>query len=173
MSSGYAPLSSWILNPSAPASTSASRCESSAARAPACKPMLTGQPSSPASTRSIAHGGSSKPAVISVVTPPARAGGSSSGPIVWTWLSTAPGVAISPYAMYDLVWGPMTRSMPSLISGLPDRPMPAMRPSLMPMSALTTPMTGSTTRAPVSTMSSSEGPVAESDCAIRERRFFA
>ena len=39
------------------------------ARAPACMPTLTGHASSPASTRSIANGGSSKPAVISVVTP--------------------------------------------------------------------------------------------------------
>ena len=41
--------------------------------------------------------------------------------------------------MIGRVWGPMTRSMPSLMSGLPARPMPAIRPSLMPMSALTTP----------------------------------
>ena len=99
MRSGYAPLSSWILKPVAPASTSPSRCPSAIARAPACIPTLTGQPSSPASTRSIANGGSSNPAVIRVVTPPDSAGGSSSGSIVWTWLSTAPGVAISPYAM--------------------------------------------------------------------------
>ena len=75
--------------------------------------------------------------------------------------------------MNDFVWGPITRSMPSLIAGLPARPIPAIRPSLMPMSALTTPMTGSTTSAPVSTTSSSDGPVASSHCAIRLRRFFA
>ena len=75
--------------------------------------------------------------------------------------------------MYDFVCGPMTRSMPSLIAGLPDRPIPAIRPSLIPMSAFTTPMTGSMTSAPVSTTSSSDGPAAWSHCAIRERRFFA
>ena len=69
--------------------------------------------------------------------------------------------------------GPTTRSIPSLIAGLPARPIPAIRPSLMPMSALTTPMTGSTTTAPVSTTSSSDGPDAASHCAIRERRFLA
>ena len=79
MSSGYAPLSSWILKPSAPTSTRASRCESSVARAPACIPMLSGQPSSAASVRSIAYGGSSNPAVMSVVTPADSAGGRSSG----------------------------------------------------------------------------------------------
>ncbi len=69
-------------------------------------PTLTGQPSSPARTRSIAYGGSSKPAVMSVVTPPDSAGGSSSGSIVWTCVSTPPGVAIRPYAMYGFVFGP-------------------------------------------------------------------
>ncbi len=44
----------------------------------------------------MAHGGSSKPAVMSVVTPAASAVGMSSGVIRWTWLSTAPGVAIRP-----------------------------------------------------------------------------
>ncbi len=75
--------------------------------------------------------------------------------------------------MNDLVWGPMTRSMPSVIAGLPARPTPAIRPSLMPMSALTTPSTGSTTSAPARTTSSSDGPVASSHCAIRLRRFLA
>ena len=51
----------------------------SIARAPACMPMLIGHASSPASTRSIANGGSSKPAVMNVVTPAESAGGSSSG----------------------------------------------------------------------------------------------
>ncbi len=75
--------------------------------------------------------------------------------------------------MNDLVCGPMTRSTPSLISGLPDLPMPAIRPSLMPMSALTTPITGSMTSAPAMSMSSSDGPAAASHWAIRLRRFFA
>jgi len=57
---------------------------------------LTGHPSRPANVRSIAHGGSSKPAVMSVVTPPDSAAGRRAGLIAWTWLSTAPGVAISP-----------------------------------------------------------------------------
>ena len=49
-----------------------------------------------ASIRSIAQGGSSKPAVMSVVTPPDSAAGISCGVMAWTWLSTAPGVAIRP-----------------------------------------------------------------------------
>ena len=55
---------------------------------------------------------------------------------------------------------PISRSMPSLIAGLPARPTPAIRPSLIPMSALTTPIEGSTTTAPVITTSSSDGPAA-------------
>ena len=46
--------------------------------------------------RSIAHGGSSKPAVISVVTPADKAAGTIWGVIRWTWLSTTPGVATRP-----------------------------------------------------------------------------
>ncbi len=46
--------------------------------------------------RAIANGGSSKPAVMSVVTPPDSAAGTSCGLIAWTWLSTAPAVAIRP-----------------------------------------------------------------------------
>ena len=39
--------------------------------------------------------------------------------------------------MIGSVWGPIGRSIPSLISGLPARPTPTTRPSLIPMSALT------------------------------------
>ena len=84
------------LEADAPASSSASRRPSSSARAPAWSPTLTGQSSNAASVRSMAHGGSSKPAVMSVVTPAERAVGISSGLMRWTWLSTAPGVAMRP-----------------------------------------------------------------------------
>ena len=66
-----------------PARTPAGRCSAASRRVAA-------------SVRSIAQGGSSKPAVMSVVTPPDSAAGSSSGEMRWTWLSTAPGVAIRP-----------------------------------------------------------------------------
>ena len=42
------------------------------------------------------YGGSSNPAVISVVTPADRATGTSRGVIRCTWLSIPPAVAISP-----------------------------------------------------------------------------
>jgi hypothetical protein len=103
-------------------------------------------------------GGSVNPAVIRVVMPPARAGGIRFGLTVWTWLSTPPGVAIRPYPAIGFVCGPISRSMPSLIPGFPPRPMPAIRPSLMPMSAFRTPSTGSTITAPTTIASSSLGP---------------
>ena len=96
MSSGYAPLSSWILNPTAPASTSASRWPSSIARAPACMPMLIGHASSPASDplhreRRLleARGDERRDAAR-------ERRREQLGVIVWTCESTAPGVAIEP-----------------------------------------------------------------------------
>jgi hypothetical protein len=62
--------------------------------------------------------------VISVVTPPDSAAGSSRGLIAWTWLSTAPGVAMSPYAGIGAVCGPMSSSIRSLIARFPARPTP-------------------------------------------------
>ena len=58
--------------------------------------------------------------------------------------------------MIGWVCGPMRSSIPGLIPSFPARPTPTMRPSLMPMSALTAPMTGSSTSAPAMTTSSSE-----------------
>ena len=58
--------------------------------------MLTRPALKPRNIRSIANGGSSNPAVMRVVTPAESAAGRSSGESRWTWLSMAPGVAISP-----------------------------------------------------------------------------
>ena len=107
-------------------------------RSPAV-PRLTGNPSIARIVIPIAIGGSSNPAVIRVVTPADRATGSRLGVIRWTWLSTAPAVAISPYPMIGSVFGPIVMSMPAVMSGLPARPIPTMRPSLIPMFAFTTP----------------------------------
>ena len=85
--------------------------------------MLTGHASRPASIRSIAHGGSSKPAVMSVVTPPDRAAGSSSGLIeVDVGVDRARASRSGRSPCTACVCGPMTRSMPSLIAGLPGAP---------------------------------------------------
>ena len=118
-------------------------------------------------------GGSSNPAVISVVTPAESAGPTSSGAIRCTWLSMAPGVAISPYPMTGSVFGPIVMSTPSVTSAFPARPMPATRPSLIPMLVLRTPSRGSTRRTPATRTSSSLSAVARSSWVIRERMFFA
>ena len=59
----------------------------------------------------------------------------------WTCTSIAPAVAIMPSAERTSVLAPivMPGVTPSMICGLPALPMPAMRPSLMPMSHLTMP----------------------------------
>ena len=84
-----------------------------------------------------------------------------------------PGVAISPWQGIGHVPGPIVRSTPSVMSGLPARPMPAMRPSLIPRSAFSTPRRGSTITALAITASSSLSPVARSCWVMRERRFLA
>ena len=74
--------------------------------------------------------------------------------------------------MYDFVCGPTTRSMPSLIAGLPARPMPAIRPVLDADVRLDDADHGVDDERPGRTSSSDSGRVS-SHWAIRERRFFA
>ena len=61
------------------------------------------------------------------------------GQMKWMCASMPPAVTISPSPAMTSVPGPMTMSTPGWTSGLPALPMPTMRPSLMPMSALTMP----------------------------------
>ena len=72
----------------------------------------------------------------------------------WTCVSTAPAVRIFPLPAMISVSGPMTRSgwTPSMVSGFPALPMPVIRPSRMPTSALTMPQ-WSMIKAPVTTVS--------------------
>ena len=81
------------------------------------------------------------PPPMIVVMPAASASSTICGQIRWTWQSIAPAVRILPLPAMISVDGPMTRSgwTPSMVSGLPALPMPTMRPSRMPMSALTMP----------------------------------
>ena len=78
----------------------------------------------------------------------------SCGQIRWTWQSTAPAVRILPLPAITSVPGPMTSagSTPSIVSGLPALPMPTMRPSRTPTSALMMPQWSRMT-APVMTRS--------------------
>jgi hypothetical protein len=76
-----------------------------------------------------------------VVIPLASASVMISGQIRCTWQSIAPAVRILPLPLMISVLGPITRSgcTPSVVSGLPARPMATMRPSRTPTSALITP----------------------------------
>ncbi len=94
------------------------------------------------------------PPPIRVVTPEASASSTNCGQMKCTWASTAPAVRILPLPEITSVSGPITSSgwTPSMVSGLPALPSAVIRPSRMPMSALTTPQWSSTT-APVITVS--------------------
>ena len=119
---------------------------------------MSGQSSRPARVRSIAHGGSSKPAVMSVVTPPDSAAGHELG-------RDQVDVAVDGARRRDQAVAHDRRGVRAdrqldavADPGLPARPTPTIRPSLMPMSALTTPMTGRRRAPRRSTASSSDGP---------------
>ncbi len=94
------------------------------------------------------------PPPATVVVPAASAICSICGPTMWTWVSIVPAVRISPLPAATSVQGPMTRagSTPPIVSGLPALPMPTMRPSRTPTSALTMPQWSRMT-APVITRS--------------------
>ena len=79
------------------------------------------------------------PPPIIVVTPLISASSICCGQMKWIWESMPAGVAISPSPAITSVPGPITMSTPGCTSGLPPLPMPTIRPSLMPMSALMMP----------------------------------
>ena len=168
-----APQSSCTFRPIAPDAIARSANPGTSVRAEACNPRFTGRRSNASKVRSMRHGGSSNPAVTNVVTPADSATGTSRGLNRCTCESIAPGVRIRPWHGIGHVPGPIVRSMPSVMSGFPARPMPTTRPSLMPTSAFTIPSSGSTTIAPPTTASSSLSEVARSCWPIRDRKFFA
>ncbi len=165
IAAGVDPQSSCSLKPAAPPRS----CSHSAA-SPTVLPLpsrttFTGSVSIADSIRARFHGpgvtvvalvpsAGPVPPPISVVMPTPRASGTCCGQIRCTWQSTAPAVRIFPFPARISVPGPITRSgwTPSMVSGLPALPSATIRPSRMPMSALTTPQWSSTT-APVMTRS--------------------
>jgi hypothetical protein len=74
-----------------------------------------------------------------VVTPDISASSICCGQMKWMWLSMPPAVTIIPSPAMISVPPPMAIVTPGWMSGLPALPMPAMRPPLMAMSALTIP----------------------------------
>ena len=78
------------------------------------------------------------PPPMNVVTPLASASSACCGQMKWMCVSMPPAVTISPSPAIASVVTPtiMPGVTPAITSGLPALPMPAMRPCLMPMSAL-------------------------------------
>ncbi len=167
MTAGVAPQSSCTLSPHAPATT----CSLSASgRLPLPLPMiprLTGMVSAAWRSLPMLYGPGVQvvplepsegpvPPPMRVVMPLVSACSACCGAIRWTWVSMAPAVAMRCSPAMASVPGPMTRSGSTLfcVCGLPDLPMPTMKPSLMPMSHLTTPTIGSMTTTLVMTVSS-------------------
>ena len=79
------------------------------------------------------------PPPISVVMPALRASSKSCGQMKWTCASIAPAVRMRPSPAMASVPGPTTMSTSGWMSGLPALPMPAIRPSRKPKSALMMP----------------------------------
>src|SRR5215213_7658163 len=86
--------------------------------------------------------------MTSVVSPPASAASATCGESQCTCGSTPPGVTTMPVASITAVPVSSTTSIPSIVSGLPARPIATIRPPAMPMLAYLTPSTGSATRPP-------------------------
>lgn len=80
-----------------------------------------------------------------VVTPEASEASMMRGDSRWTWVSMAPAVAIMPSPETIVVPVPTTTSIPSSVSGLPARPIEAIRPSIRPIEVFLMPWIASMT----------------------------
>lgn len=80
-----------------------------------------------------------------VVTPEASEASMIRGDSRWTWVSIAPAVAIRPSPETIVVPVPTTTSTPSRVSGLPARPMAAIRPPTRPIEVFRMPCMASIT----------------------------
>ena len=111
------------------------------------------------------------PPPMNVVTPLATASYTCWGEMKCTWASMAPAVRINPSPAMASVVTPTTRSSltPAMTSGLPALPMPAIRPFLMPTSALRMPVQ-STIRALVITQSRARSSDTPAACPMPSRK---
>ena len=147
MVAGVVPQSSCSLRQEAPASTistSALGCE--ALPLPA-KARFIGKASAASSMRARCQGpgvqvvaevpvaGPVPPPII-MVRPEFNASSICCGQMKWMWLSMPPDVRILPSPAITSVPGPTMMVTPGCTSGLPALPMPEMRPSRKPTSAL-------------------------------------
>ena len=88
------------------------------------------------------------------------------------WVSTAPGVAIRCSPEIISVFDEMIMSTSSMMCGLPDLPIFAILPSLIPISALIIPITESITMTFVMTVSTDDSGFTPLDCASPSRMLF-
>jgi len=102
---------------------------------------------------------------MTVVTPEASDASMMRGDSRWTWVSTAPAVAIRPSPETMLVPVPTTTSTSSRVSGLPARPIAWIRPSRTPIDTLRIPRTASIT----TTLEMTRSHVARTVAALRCR----
>ena len=152
MAAGVVPQSSWSLRPMTPAAI-CSRSGSGAEALPLPrKPRLMGNSSAASSMRWMFHSpgvhvvaavpvAGPVPPPTSVVSPALIASVTICGQMKWMWLSRPPAVTILPSPAMTSVPAPITIPgvTPAMRSGLPALPTATMRPSRMPMSALTIP----------------------------------
>ena len=150
IAAGVVPQSSCSLSAQAPALTISSSAAGREALPLPAKPRLTGNASAAWIMRPRCQGPGVQvvalvPAAGPVpppsmeVTPDISASSTCCGQMKWMWVSKPPAVRIFPSPAMISVPGPMTMVTPGWMSGLPALPMAAMRPSLMPTSALTMP----------------------------------
>ena len=152
MAAGVVPQSSCSLSPITPAAI-CSRSGSGADALPLPrKPRLIGNSSAASSMRWMFHSpgvhvvaavpvAGPVPPPTSVVSPALMPSLTICGQMRWMWLSRPPAVTILPSPAMTSVPAPITMPAvtPAMRSGLPALPIPAMRPSRMPRSALTMP----------------------------------
>ena len=150
MAAGVVPQSSCSFSPIAPALTCASSAAGWLALPLPRKPRFIGNASAACSIRCRFHGPGVQvvalvpvagpvPPPSMVVTPDIRASSICCGQMKWMCASIPPAVRIWPSPAMASVPGPITMSTPGCVSGLPALPIPLIRPSVIPMSALTTP----------------------------------
>ncbi len=147
MAPGVVPQSSCSLSAQAPPSTISISAPGSEALPLPASPMFIGKASKDWIMRprcqgpgvqvvaSVPCAGPVPPPSI-VVRPDISASSICCGQMKWICASKPPAVTILPSAAIASVPGPTTMVTPGCVSGLPALPMPAMRPSLNPMSAL-------------------------------------
>ncbi len=167
IAAGVLPQSSCTLRPHTPASTCSRRAPGNAPLPLPSRPTLTGRSSTAWYIRWMFHGPGVQvvplvpsegpvPPPIRVVMPLLSASCTCCGAMKWMWVSTPPAVAIRCSPEITSVPGPMTSfgCTPLWVCGLPALPTAVMKPSLTPMSPLTTPSTASMTTTLVMTRSS-------------------